>query len=72
MGRALKRVVMDIYIRRFEYINMKTDIQDVAFSDMETKAEKAAQLLATLANAKRLRALCHPVQGRSRSASSPR
>jgi hypothetical protein len=63
---------MDIYIRRFEYIKTKTDIQDAAFSDMETKAEEAARLLATLANAKRLLSLCHLVRGRSRSASSPR
>lgn len=42
---------------------MKNDIQDAAFLAMEAKAEEAARLLATLANAKRLMALCHLLQG---------
>ena len=42
---------------------MKIDINDAAFLEMEAKAETAARLLATLANAKRLLALCHLLQG---------
>jgi DNA-binding transcriptional ArsR family regulator len=38
---------------------MKIGTGDVASSGMEAKAEGAARLLATLANAKRLLALCH-------------
>lgn len=34
-----------------------------AVSEMEEKAEEAARLLATLANSKRLLALCHLLQG---------
>lgn len=34
-----------------------------AMSEMEGKADEAARLLATLANAKRLLALCHLLQG---------
>ncbi len=42
---------------------MKIDIPDDAFPDLEAKAETAARLLATLANAKRLMALCHLLRG---------
>jgi DNA-binding transcriptional ArsR family regulator len=61
-------LVLDFYLRRCEDVNMKTDIRDHAFSgaalaEMEAKAEEAARVLATLANAKRLLALCHLLQG---------
>jgi DNA-binding transcriptional ArsR family regulator len=42
---------------------MKSDIANDAFAAMQAKAEDAARLLATLANAKRLLALCHLLQG---------
>ncbi len=42
---------------------MNIDITDDALSILEAKAEEAARLLAALANAKRLMALCHLVQG---------
>jgi DNA-binding transcriptional ArsR family regulator len=42
---------------------MKSDITDDAIVELEAKAEDAARLLATLANAKRLLALCHLLQG---------
>jgi DNA-binding transcriptional ArsR family regulator len=42
---------------------MKIDIDDDALLAMEAKAENAARLLATLAHAKRLLALCHLLQG---------
>jgi DNA-binding transcriptional ArsR family regulator len=42
---------------------MKSDIQDKVLMGMEAKAETAARLLATLANAKRLLALCHLLRG---------
>lgn len=42
---------------------MKIDISDIALNAMEAKAEEAARLLSTLANAKRLMALCHLVEG---------
>jgi DNA-binding transcriptional ArsR family regulator len=42
---------------------MKIDIADDAFMELEAKAEAAARLLATLANAKRLLALCHLLRG---------
>ncbi|UPY38965.1 metalloregulator ArsR/SmtB family transcription factor [Sediminicoccus sp. KRV36] len=42
---------------------MNIDISDDALSILEAKAEEASRLLAALANAKRLMALCHLVQG---------
>lgn len=44
---------------------MKSAIKtrDGALSEMEEKADEAARLLATLANSKRLLALCHLLQG---------
>lgn len=42
---------------------MKSGISDMDLLEMEAKAEEAARLLATLANAKRLLALCHLLQG---------
>ncbi len=42
---------------------MQKDMVDAVFTEMEAKAEEAARLLATLANAKRLMALCHLLQG---------
>ena len=42
---------------------MKTEMQNVALETLEAKADEAARLLATLANAKRLMALCHLLQG---------
>ena len=42
---------------------MKMDIDDTALTSLEAKAEEAARVLAALANAKRLMALCHLVQG---------
>jgi DNA-binding transcriptional ArsR family regulator len=42
---------------------MIIDMSDDALVEMEAKAENAARLLATLANAKRLLALCHLLQG---------
>jgi DNA-binding transcriptional ArsR family regulator len=42
---------------------MKMDIDDTALASLEAKAEGAARMLAALANAKRLMALCHLVQG---------
>ncbi len=42
---------------------MKMDMKDAVFSEMEGKAEEAARLLGTLANAKRLMALCHLLEG---------
>ena len=42
---------------------MKSDIPDAYFVTLEAKAAEAARLLAALANAKRLMALCHLVQG---------
>jgi len=38
-------------------------MSDDALSILETKAEEAARLLAALANAKRLMALCHLLEG---------
>ena len=40
-----------------------TKVRADAMSEMEEKAEEAARLLATLANSKRLLALCHLLQG---------
>jgi DNA-binding transcriptional ArsR family regulator len=40
-----------------------TKVRPDAMSEMEDKAEEAARLLATLANSKRLLALCHLLQG---------
>jgi DNA-binding transcriptional ArsR family regulator len=42
---------------------MKSDTERDGLMDMEAKAEEAARLLAMLANAKRLLALCHLLQG---------
>lgn len=42
---------------------MKNDIADNDFLVLEARAEEAARLLASLANAKRLMALCHMLQG---------
>jgi DNA-binding transcriptional ArsR family regulator len=42
---------------------MNIDIDNDALSILEPKAEGAARLLAALANAKRLMALCHLLQG---------
>lgn len=42
---------------------MKSEIDDAAFAGMDAKAEGAARLLATLANPKRLLALCHLLEG---------
>jgi DNA-binding transcriptional ArsR family regulator len=42
---------------------MNIDIRDDALSILDAKAEEAARVLAALANAKRLMALCHLVQG---------
>jgi DNA-binding transcriptional ArsR family regulator len=42
---------------------MQIDTMDQSLSAMEGKAEEAARLLGTLANAKRLLALCHLLQG---------
>jgi DNA-binding transcriptional ArsR family regulator len=42
---------------------MKIDMSDDALAEMDAKAEEAARLLSTLANAKRLLALCHLLQG---------
>jgi DNA-binding transcriptional ArsR family regulator len=42
---------------------MQSDIADDALLEMEAKAEEAARLLAMLANAKRLLALCHLLHG---------
>jgi DNA-binding transcriptional ArsR family regulator len=42
---------------------MKSDIGDAALAGMDAKAEGAARLLATLANPKRLLALCHLIEG---------
>jgi DNA-binding transcriptional ArsR family regulator len=42
---------------------MNIDITNNALGIMEAKAEEAARLLAALANAKRLMALCHLVEG---------
>lgn len=42
---------------------MKIDINNASFVALEAKAGEAARLLAALANAKRLMALCHLVQG---------
>jgi DNA-binding transcriptional ArsR family regulator len=42
---------------------MIIDPQNAAFEALEPRAEQAARLLAALANAKRLMALCHLVQG---------
>ncbi len=39
------------------------DLTTDALNDMETRAEEAARMLATLANAKRLMALCHLLHG---------
>lgn len=55
--------MLDFYLRRCEDVNMKINIADNVFTEMEAKAEEAARLLATLANAKRLMALCHLLQG---------
>jgi DNA-binding transcriptional ArsR family regulator len=63
MGRISSGLVLDFYLRRCEDVNMKIDIDGSAFTEMEAKAEEAARLLATLANAKRLLALCHLLQG---------
>ena len=42
---------------------MKSSIEPPPIADMESKAEQAARLLATLAHGKRLMALCHLLQG---------
>ena len=42
---------------------MKIDTDVTALASLEAKAEEAARVLAVLANAKRLMALCHLVQG---------
>jgi DNA-binding transcriptional ArsR family regulator len=42
---------------------MKIDIAGDAFIALEAKAEEAARMLAALANAKRLMALCHLLEG---------
>jgi DNA-binding transcriptional ArsR family regulator len=42
---------------------MKTDIPDDALLTLEAKAEEAARVLAAMANAKRLMALCHLLEG---------
>jgi len=42
---------------------MKTDTLDDALVTLEAKADEAARLLAALANAKRLMALCHLLEG---------
>lgn len=42
---------------------MIIDTEHAALNAMEAKAEEAARMLATLANAKRLMALCHLLQG---------
>lgn len=42
---------------------MKTDIVDNDLLVLEAKAEEAARMLAALANAKRLMALCHLLEG---------
>jgi DNA-binding transcriptional ArsR family regulator len=42
---------------------MNIDIKNDALSTLEAKAEEAARMLAALANAKRLMALCHLVEG---------
>jgi DNA-binding transcriptional ArsR family regulator len=42
---------------------MKNEIDDAVLAAMDAKAEGAARLLATLANPKRLLALCHLIEG---------
>lgn len=42
---------------------MRTEQHDAALAELEARAETAARLLATLANAKRLLALCHLLRG---------
>ncbi|PZW39374.1 ArsR family transcriptional regulator [Humitalea rosea] len=42
---------------------MKTDTLDAPFVALEAKAEEAARMLSALANAKRLMALCHLLEG---------
>lgn len=42
---------------------MKTNTSDTALEVLESRAEDAARLLAMLANAKRLMALCHLLEG---------
>lgn len=42
---------------------MIIDTNDDALETMEAKAEEAARMLSTLANAKRLMALCHLLEG---------
>lgn len=72
------KLSLDMYMRICEDVNMKKDMTDTALfgrdspapaplppaiATMEEKAGEAARLLATLANAKRLMALCHLLQG---------
>jgi len=42
---------------------MKTELTDTPIAALEAKAEEAARMLMALANAKRLMALCHLLEG---------